>query len=448
MNIVVLGAGDVGYSIADLLCQGEHSVTVVDIDAQRVNRINEELDVRAIPGSAAQSSVLFQASITTADLCLAVTGSDEVNVVAASMAKAMGAHRSIARVYSPVFRDLSTFDYRRHFKIDRLMSLEHLSALELARAIRGPGSIVVEQFASGELEVQEFIVGQQGKLTQTPVRGLGLPANVRIGTIQREHRMWIASADDTMQIGDRVTVFAHPSDMVAVKTMFKSGDLTVKRVVIAGGGETGLHLARMLERETFKVTIIEQDEKRSNLLANLLDRATVIRGDAKGREFLEELRVGTADVFVAATGEDEVNMMLGVEAHDLGAQQIMAVIGKPDYVSVLSRLGIGKAVSQREVMAKQIMGFLNQGVIVSRAKLPGGLINILELEIAENAVVTESKIMEMGLPERCLIVAVVQQDTVRVPSANDRLKPGDSVVVIVEDDVLDACVGMFTQRQS
>jgi trk system potassium uptake protein TrkA len=172
----------------------------------------------------------------------------------------------------------------------------------------------------------------------------------------------------------------------------------------------------------------------------------VIRGDAKGREFLEELRIGTADVFVAATGEDEVNMMLGVEANDLGAKQVMAMISKPDYVSVLGRLGIDKAVSQREVMAKQIIGFLNAGVVVSRAKLPGGLINILELEIAEGSAVTESKIMEMGLPDRCLIVAVVQQEMVRVPSANDRLHAGDSVVVIVEDDVVDACVAMFVRK--
>ena len=206
--------------------------------------------------------------------------------------------------------------------------------------------------------------------------------------------MWIASADDTMQIGDKVTVFARPGDMGPIKTLFKMGDSTVRRVVIAGGGETGLHLARMLERETFKVTIIEQDEQRSTILANLLERATVIRGDAKGREFLEELRVGTADVFVAATGEDEVNMMLGVEANDLGAEQVMAIIAKPDYVSVLGRLGIGKAVSQRDVMAKQIVGFLNEGVVISRAKLPGGLINILEVEIAEGSAVTESKIMD------------------------------------------------------
>ena len=443
MNIVVLGAGDVGRSIADLLCSADHSVTIVDTNTERVNRMNDELDVRAITGSASQSSVLFQAGIASADICLAVTGHDEVNIVAASMAKSMGARRAIARVYSPVFRDLSTFDYQRHFKIDRMMSLENLSALELARSIRGPGSIVVEQFARGELEVLELIVGQEGKLTKNPIRELGLPSNVRIGTIQREQRMWIATADDRLQIGDRVTVFARPGDMGPIKTLFKAGDQQVKRVIIAGGGETGLHLARMLERETFKVTVIEKDEPRTQLLATLLSRATVIRGDARRREVLEELRVGTADVFVACTGEDEVNMMLGVEASDLGSEQVMAIIGKPDYVSVLGRLGISKAVSQREVMAKQIMGYLNEGIVISKAKMPGGLINILELEIAERSAVTESTIAEMGLPERCLIVAMVQNELVRVPSAKDKLHAGDSVVVIVEDDVMETCIGMF-----
>ena len=160
MRVVTLGAGTVGTWIADLLCQHRHSVTVVDTDPEHIKRINTELDVRAITGSASRSSVLFQAEIIGCDLCLAVTGNDEVNLVAASMAKAMGARRSIARVYAPVFRDLSTFDYQRHFGIDRMLSLEHLSAMELARGIRNPGSVALENFARGGLEVQELVIAK------------------------------------------------------------------------------------------------------------------------------------------------------------------------------------------------------------------------------------------------------------------------------------------------
>ena len=136
---------------------------------------------------------------------------------------------------------------------------------------------------------------------------------------------------------------------------------------------------------------------------------------------------------------------LGVEASDLGAKQVLALIGKPDYESVLDRLGIDKAVSERSVMAKQIMSYLNEGVILSRAKLPGGLINIIELDVVEGAPVTESAIKDLGLPERCLMVAIVQHEQVRVPGADDKLQPGDSAVVIVEDDVMEKCL-MFFQK--
>ena len=140
MRIVILGAGTVGTSIAELLCANGHSVTVIDNDPEHIRRINEDLDVLAVTGSASQSSVLFQTGISTADVCLAVTGDDEVNIVAASMAKAMGSRRALARAYTPVFRDLSTFDYQRHFGIDRLLSLEHLTAMALARGCRREGA--------------------------------------------------------------------------------------------------------------------------------------------------------------------------------------------------------------------------------------------------------------------------------------------------------------------
>ncbi|HMP81014.1 MAG TPA: NAD-binding protein, partial [Pirellulaceae bacterium] len=180
MNVVVLGAGTVGSSIADLLCQQDHNVTVVDSDPIKTKRLNEELDVRVLTGSASQSSVLFQTGISSADVCLAVTGNDEVNIVAASMAKAMGARRTVARVYAPVFHDLSTFDYQRHFRIDRLLSLEHLTAMELARGIRDPGSVFVDQFARGDLQVIELVVSE-GKAISNPLRSLELPGNVRVG---------------------------------------------------------------------------------------------------------------------------------------------------------------------------------------------------------------------------------------------------------------------------
>ncbi len=447
MNIVILGAGRVGSSIAELLCELDHSVTVVDHDPAKVAHVNEQYDVRAILGSASQSSVLFQAGISGADMCMAMTGQDEVNIVGASMAKTMGARRSIARVFAPVFRDLSTFDYQIHFGIDRMLSLEHLTAMELAREIREPGSVVVEQFSRGGLEVQELTVGRQGKLTDNVVRDLGLPPNVRLGTILRENRMWIASADDQLQIGDKVTVFSRPEDVKAVRAIFKTGAQTPKRVVIGGGGETSLHLARTLEREGFKVMIMEQDEERCKLLAKQLESTSIINASASEIENLKEQHVGNADVFVACAGSDDDNMMLGVKARDLGTSQVMSVIGRLDYASVIKRLGIDVAVSSRDIMARQIVSYLNEGVVVSRTKMPGGLIDVIEVDVVEGAPATDVPLMELGLPERCLVVAVIQQDQVRVPGAKDRFAVRDTVVLIVEDDVAEAALGLFRRER-
>ncbi|MCH2178482.1 MAG: Trk system potassium transporter TrkA [Mariniblastus sp.] len=443
MNVVVLGAGTVGTSIAELLCQREDSVTVVDIDPKQTAAINEKLDVRALNGSASQSSVLFQAGISTADVCLAVTGSDETNIVGASLAKAMGCRRSIARVYAPVFRDLSTFEYQEHFQIDRILSLEHLTAMALARAVRDPGSVVVEQFSRGGLAVNEVTIGKESSITAVSIAELSLPSGIRIGTIQRDKLMWIASANDQLQVGDKVIVFSRSEDNKVVRSLFGMANGRKGRIVIAGGGETGFHLARLLEHENFKITILEADAERSQRLASDLSAASVIECDAAIRENLEEERVGNADVFAACTGDDEDNLMLAVEAKELGARQVLCLMERADYSNIVDKLGIDLAVSQRDVMANRVLSFLTEGAVVSRSKLPGGLINIIELEVEANAPICGLPLAEAGLPKRCLVVSVMKPGFVRLPTAEDVLQSGDHLVMLVEDDVVETALARF-----
>ena len=443
MRIVVLGAGTVGRSIASLLCLHRHSVTVVDTNADHIRNINETLDVRAITGSAAQSSVLFQAGVMGADLCLAATGVDEVNLVAASMAKAMGAGRAIARVYAPVFRDLSTFDYQRHFNIDRLLSLEHLSAMELARGIRHPGTVVVENLARGALEVHEVVASRTTRALGVPLRKLGLPRGVRVGSITRESQTRIAGANDTIEIGDRVTIIGKTDSVDEVKSLFASGSAAKAGVVIAGGGETGYHLARALEGQRYGVVLMEADRQRCDYLASNLQHTTVVHSDATRRVNLEEERVGSADVFVACTGDDENNIMAAVEAQDLGVQSIMAVVSRPDYAHVVGKLGISLAVSPREVMAKQVLGYLNSGPVISRTALGDGEISVLEVEVLPGSPATEHVLANLQLPNQCLIAAAIRGDYAQVPGGGDRLNAGDTVVVMVHDAVYEETVQMF-----
>ncbi len=443
MRIVIIGAGTIGSSIAELLCHHGHSVTVVDTQAERAHTLNESLDVRTVTGSGSQSSVLFQAGVMQADLTLAVTGDDEVNLVSASMAKAMGARRTVARVYAPVFRDLSTFDYQHHFQIDELLSLEHLSAMELARGIRHSESVTVENFARGELEMCELTVAEKTDAVDVMIKDMGLPSGVLIGSICRDGRSRIAGADDRLAVEDQITLIGRREDIDQVTDWFTGKPTPKQGVVIAGGGETGYHLARILEGRRFAVVLMEAGEDRCNFLASNLSRTTVINSDATRRRVLEEERVGSADVFVACTGDDENNIVSCVEASEIGTKMTMAIVSRPDYASVVGKLGIDLAVSPRKVMARQVLGFLTSGPVISRMALAGGALEVIEVDVMTGAPATEHVLANLALPRECLVPAVISEDYVRVPGADDHLRAGDRVVLLAEEAVMGDALKLF-----
>ncbi|MDY0168137.1 MAG: Trk system potassium transporter TrkA [Thermoguttaceae bacterium] len=445
MRIAVLGAGTVGTSIANRLCSEGHSVTLVDNDAGICRRVNEELDARVITGSASHATTLFQADVIGADLCLAVTGNDEANLVGAGIAKGMGARRAVARVRAPVFRDVSTFDYQRHFGIDRLLSLEHLSAMELAREIRHPGAIAVENFARGELEMQELAVSEKSAVIGIALKDLSLPSDVRIGSINRQGRMRIAGAADSVVPGDRITLIGSRDDIDEVRKLFQRELPPTRKVVIAGGGETGFQLARVLEAGRFNVVVMERNRDRCEFLASVLKYATVVHADVQRRTCLEEERVGGADVFVACTGDDEDSIMACVEARELGAVTILCIVDRPDYANVVAKLGIDHTVSPRKVIARQIVSFLNTGAVISRMPLSvDDKIDILEIEVAEGCPATQHALAVLDLPRQCLIGAVIRESYVVVPGATYRFAPGDTVVALVETGAIEQTVRMFS----
>jgi trk system potassium uptake protein TrkA len=213
--------------------------------------------------------------------------------------------------------------------------------------------------------------------------------------------------------------------------------------MIAGGGETGHHLADALNRRDYRITMLERDADRCEHLAKLLPDVTVIHANANRRSVLEDEGGGTVDYFVACTGNDESNIMAGVEARELGAARVMCVVGRPDYANVVGKLGIDRAVSERDVAARQILGFLNEGAIISQSRLPNGAIGIYELAVAEGTRVTTASLAELPLSGRCLIAAIERDGFVRVPRADDRLQAGDVVVALIDQSTTDDTLSLF-----
>lgn len=442
MNIVILGAGTVGTSIAELLCAHQHNVTLVDQSRDALDRAEESLDIKTVCGSACEAITLFQAGVLSADLSLAVTASDEANLVGASLSKAMGARRSVARVFNPAYRDASTFDYRQHFQIDRLLSLEYLTSLELAKGIHMPGLFAVENFARGDLEVQEIAVEAHAKAVGVPLRELKLPQGVRIGLIANAHRTQIPGADDAVAAGDHVTLVGSHEEIEDVKRLFEHRLPPRLNVVIAGGGEIGYNLARLLEQRRCNVLLMEADARRCEYLAQRLKSATVLHADATRRSEMEEARVGKADAFVAATGHDEDNIVCGVEARELGGQRILSVVRRPDYANVLERVGIDIAVSPREVMSRQVLGMVEAGPVVDRSEVSGGDAQVWEVEIPAGAPITAAPLKETVL-HHALIAAIEREGFVQVAGADDQLQAGDIAVVLVQKDSAEETLAAF-----
>ena len=265
-----------------------------------------------------------------------------------------------------------------------------------------------------------------------------------MGSINRAGKTWIAGAEDKIELGDRLTIIGKRADVDTVKEMF-CADANVKiGVVIAGGGETGYHLASILEGPRFGVVLMERDRKRCDFLASHLKHTTVVNSDATRRANLEEERVGSADVFVASMGEDENNIMASVEARDIGAKTIMALVSRPDYAHVVGKLGIAQAVSPREVVAKQVLGYLTSGPVISKPRLSEeGELSVLELDVAPGAPATAHVLARLELPEQCLIAAVIHEGFAKVPGGDDIIQPGDTVVALVAESVAKEAVSLF-----
>lgn len=446
MHAVILGAGTVGTSIAEILCANQIDVCIVDASRSVLDRVEEQLDVQTVAGSACEVVPLFQAGVQSADLCLAVTSRDEVNLVGASLAKAMGARKAVARIFNPAYRDFSTFDYQRHFQIDRLISLEKLTALELAKGLHGPGLFAVENFARGGVQVQEVAVDERSRAVGQTIRDLGLPHTVRIGLVANGTGARLPTASYTLNPHDRITLIGKQEALEAVTRQFVSRNLGKQSVVIAGGGEIGMHLARLLDPSRYRVSLLEANPVRGRYLATRLDGTTVLTADATLRSELEEARVGSVDVFVATMGRDEDNIVCGVEARQLGADRILGVVRRPDYVNVLERLGIDMAVSPREVMAREILGMVAVGPVARRSPIAGGAAEVWEVVVPPEAPCTTGPLKELQIQE-CLVAAIVREEYVEVASGDDQLRAGDTAVVIVQSDQRTSAMRWFQRPE-
>ena len=435
MKIVIVGAGEVGQNLTATLSDEGHDVTLIEQSEKLCGHIDEQHNARVIKGNGSSASQLAALGVDNCDAFLAMTSDDKTNVISCSLAKGLGAKNSIARIHDATYSDASNLSYQIHFGIDLFVNPEAICAVELAKAIRNPSRVAIEDFAKGQIEVQKVELIKGSKYINKKLKDLNFGAELRIGFIKRENSIIIPNGETALNENDRLTIFGPPETLFTLREKFDpSQKIGMTSVVLFGGGETTISLIRMLSNPRFKIRVIEKSPSQCETLANLFPHIVVINGDATSLRLLEEEQIGAADYFVACTKDDEDNILTCIQASKLGAKHVQLVINKRDYDKLIHTLkddlNIEVVVSPRIAMTEYMRKHLSAKPITELADLPNKAGQIYQLIVPLDSPSLNKKIKEVALPTGTLIVAQLHKFNAKVPSADDTILADDRLIVI------------------
>jgi len=439
MNVVIVGAGDVGSYLSLVLSDRGHDVTVIESDPATATRIDEEHNVRVITGNGSSAEVLKKARVDECRFFLALTSDDKTNLIASSIAKALGAETVITRIHDQTYQDTSFVNYQVHFGIDFMINPEGLCAMELAKSIRNPARVAVENFARGQIEAQRFRVDEKAHYRGKTLREIRLPPTVRFGFYQRGEAQDVPSADTVLQAGDVVTVFGPPNELYKLRTHLDPSSCGQQmRVTIFGGGETAVALIRLLANPRFSVQVIEKNWEKCQRLAAKFPGVSFIHGDGTSLRLMEEEQIGSADHFVASTSEDEQNIMTAIQAVKLGAKHVQAVTNKSDYEEMLNNLkrslGIESLISPRVVTANEVLRYMSEDPYIELFRFPNQSARILEIKVSLDSPVAGKSLREIGWPKHAVVAALLHKFQAKVPGPDDHILANDRVIVITREE--------------
>ena len=439
MNILILGAGQVGGTLAQHLASEAFDITVVDIDAARLEELRRRLDIRTVLGHASRPDVLRRAGVEDADMLIAVTPYDEVNMVACQVCYTMfQTERKIARIREDSFHTRSSLFSSEHMPIDFVINPERVVTDQIRELLQRPGALQVLDFANGRVKLVATRVREDGPLVGrqlSRLRGRVPKADTRVAAIFRRGRAILPEGDTMIEADDEIFFIAATEHIKDVMAALREVERPYKRVIVAGGGRIGEYLARAIEPH-FSVKVIEQDEARANDIARRLESAVVILGDATDRELLLQENIERADVFCAVTNDDETNIMSSLLAKRLGVRQVIALIGKPAYVDLVVGNEIDIAISPQLATTSMILAHVRRGDVTQVHTLRRGAAEAMEAVVhggAKNSKVIGKRLDSLPLPASTTIGAIVRDKEVLIAHDDVVIEPEDHVILFLSD---------------
>lgn len=440
MKIVILGAGQVGSTVAHSLSHEDNDITIVDTNVTRLKALQDNLDIRAVHGFASHPKVLIRAGIEDADMVIAVTNTDEVNMAACQVAYTLfNTPTRIARVRSAEYTDYPALFSREHSPIDVLISPEQLITQHIARLIEYPSSLQVLDFAEGRAQLVAVRAYAGGLLVGQPLhelkQHLSVGIDARVAAIYREGQMVIPDGDTVIEQDDTVFFLAARRHIRAMIKELRPLEHPIRRIILAGGGHIGANLARHLERK-YHVKIIERDPVRAEAIAEDLEKAIVLVGDCADENLLREEAIETTDVYCVLTNDDEANILSSMLAKRMGVEKVIAIINRSAYVDLVEDVSIDIAVSPDEITISALLTHIRKGNMVRVHSLRRGAAEAIEavaLGDKHSSRVVGRAVEDLSLPEGTTIDAIVRGEDVIIAHHDTVIHEHDHVLLFVPD---------------
>ena len=458
MNIIICGAGRVGFTIAKLLSEQGHSITVIDQSSEDIQKINDSLDVKAIVGKATYPSILEKANASETDMIIAVTRNDEINMLICQIAFSIfNIQKKIARIRSQDYLNpkFTRVYNKENLPIDVIISPEIEIAKSIQRKLEAPGALDSVPFADNKIRLLEILIRADCKSIDIKFNELTkkypkLEANI-IG-INRGEKFFIPKKSDSVKIDDKIYVIINSTQMAETLEAFGHEEKISKKILIIGGGNIGFNLAKNIEEtlETVRVKIVEKNKERAEYLANELNDTIVINGDGLDEEVLVEANLEEAETVLALTNDDEDNLMVSVlvekfakDKKEIDDKRTMALINKPNYSLLQSSLKIDDLIDPRMNTVSSILKHVHKGTIENAYTISNGEYEVIEAEIIETSELINKELKNSNLPDEIRIGAVLRDDKVIIPRSNFIFKKDDRVVFIVQKDSISFVENIF-----
>lgn len=430
MKCIIIGAGKVGFNIAQMLSMEDHDVVVIEQDEERMKVIDEVLDVQVIKGSGSSWSILEEAGVHKADMLVAVTEADELNMIACLIAKQCGVTTTVARVRNPEYAETPVFSTGQLVGIDLIINPERVTAYEISKIVKNPEALSVEYYANGRVKMIELEVDPRQIINGVKLKELDTSKFV-IVSITRQQMTIVPTGEDVITAGDRIFVMANTADIPEVLFSLGVPRRRIESLTILGAGRTGYYLAQILEKSKppMSIKIIEKDPRRAREVAEKLKHCLVINGDGSELTLLQEENIGESDLFIAVTDDDKLNILSSLIAKNLGVQQTISKVKRSDMMPLMDQIGIDIVLSPRLLTAGAILRYIRRGDIVAVTVLGEDQAEMIELVAQPGSVAVNKKLKDIRFPSGSVLGAIVRDDKVIIPSGNNEIKANDHLMV-------------------